>query len=173
MSLKPKDPLLAAARVVLMLVMALMVVVCAAALVAAPALMIFKARVLAEMASNKVPAEALWAMLMILLLLAFSTALGFLFFRHMHRIVGTVGEGDPFIPANASRLSAMGWIVVAVNVAFIPMVSALRWLESVTEDMHTDAGTDLDGVLLALVLFILARVFREGARMRADLEGTV
>ena len=29
------------------------------------------------------------------------------------------------------------------------------------------------GILLALVLFILARVFREGAAMRSELEGTV
>ena len=28
-------------------------------------------------------------------------------------------------------------------------------------------------IVLALVLFILARVFREGARMRDELEGTV
>ena len=31
----------------------------------------------------------------------------------------------------------------------------------------------LGGILLALVLFILARVFRKGAEMRAELEGTV
>jgi hypothetical protein len=31
----------------------------------------------------------------------------------------------------------------------------------------------LAGLFLALVLFILARVFREGTRMREDLEGTI
>jgi hypothetical protein len=36
-----------------------------------------------------------------------------------------------------------------------------------------DAGIDFGGVLTALLLFILARVFREGAAMRKDLEGTV
>jgi hypothetical protein len=46
-------------------------------------------------------------------------------------------------------------------------------------DRHGDRGNDVDfglsfgGVLLALVLFILARVFRKGAEMRAELEGTV
>lgn len=173
MPLKPKDPLLAAARVVLVVAMAAMAVACLATLVAAPAIVFFRSSVLAELASHAAPDEALWALVLILLLVAFVTALGFLFFRHMYRIVGTVGDGDPFIPANASRLSAMGWIVVAVNIAFIPMVSILRWLESVTEHMHTEASHDIDGLLLALVLFILARVFREGTRLRDEVEGTV
>ncbi|MBC2670226.1 DUF2975 domain-containing protein [Novosphingobium piscinae] len=173
MSLRPKDPLLAAARVVLMIAMATMAVACAAMVIAVPAIIVFKTAVLAELSSKAVPGEALWALVLILLLAALCTALGFLFFRHMYRIVGTVADGDPFIPANASRLSAMGWIVVAVNVAGIPLVSTLRWLESVSEHMHTEAGNDVDGLLLALVLFILARVFREGTRLRDEVEGTV
>ena len=32
---------------------------------------------------------------------------------------------------------------------------------------------DLDGLFIVLVLFILARIFRHGATMRDDLEGTV
>ena len=40
-------------------------------------------------------------------------------------------------------------------------------------DITIDAGLDIEGILLALILFILARVFRHGARMRDDLEGTV
>jgi hypothetical protein len=39
--------------------------------------------------------------------------------------------------------------------------------------MHFKADVPLAGLFLALVLFILARVFREGTRMRDDLEGTV
>ena len=31
----------------------------------------------------------------------------------------------------------------------------------------------LSGIMLILTLFILARVFRQGAMMRAELEGTV
>ena len=36
-----------------------------------------------------------------------------------------------------------------------------------------DSGFDVNGLLLMLILFILARVFRKGADMRAELEGTV
>ena len=41
------------------------------------------------------------------------------------------------------------------------------------EELTADIEFSLTGVLLALVLFILARVFRHGAAMREDLEGTV
>jgi Fe-S cluster assembly ATPase SufC len=34
-------------------------------------------------------------------------------------------------------------------------------------------GLDMTGILLVIILFILARVFRHGAAMREDLEGTV
>ncbi len=34
-------------------------------------------------------------------------------------------------------------------------------------------GISGNGLLLMLILFILARVFRKGAEMRAELEGTV
>ena len=36
-----------------------------------------------------------------------------------------------------------------------------------------DGGLDGGSILLTLILFILARVFRHGAAMREDLEGTV
>jgi hypothetical protein len=37
----------------------------------------------------------------------------------------------------------------------------------------TGGGISFGGFLLALVLFILARVFRKGTEMREELEGTV
>ena len=36
-----------------------------------------------------------------------------------------------------------------------------------------EASFDFGGLILILTLFILARVFRHGAAMREDLEGTV
>ena len=40
-------------------------------------------------------------------------------------------------------------------------------------DLRADFGFSGGGLLLMLVLFILARVFRRGAEMREELEGTV
>ena len=39
--------------------------------------------------------------------------------------------------------------------------------------MEVTADVSANGLLLVLVLFILARVFKTGAQMRDDLEGTV
>ena len=44
------------------------------------------------------------------------------------------------------------------------------------KDFHMsfdDGGFDMTALLLTVILFILARVFRHGAAMREDLEGTV
>ncbi|UUX98999.1 hypothetical protein [Sphingomonas sp. J315] len=45
----------------------------------------------------------------------------------------------------------------------------------IAEHLGTHSGVDMsfDSLVLALVLFILARVFRHGTALRDDLEGTV
>lgn len=173
MSLKPRDPLLAAARVVLIFLMSLLGFVTVLLALLAPALAVMRDQVAAALAQHHAPPEAAWAVAAALLLGSVAAALGFLFFRNMYRIVDTVGEGDPFVPVNADRLAGMGWIVVAVHGLAIPLGGVVHWIASVTEGADEDVSLSLGGLVMALVLFILARVFREGARMRAELEGTV
>lgn len=105
-------------------------------------------------------------------------ALVFLFFGRLRDIIGTVGEGDPFVPQNADRLNAMAWmqIVIYVLVAIMAGLASLvtAWAGQFSDvEVTTSASVDFSSVLLILILFILARVFRHGAAMRADLEGTV
>ena len=176
MTSKTRDPLLLAARFLLVFSMGVMAVIAAACAIGAVATLAMHGMLVAELAEHAIPADAAWAIPPLLALVAGAGVLGFLFFRHLYRIVGTVGEGDPFIPENAQRLSAMGWIVVAVHAVAIPLFGIGAWIaEHVKEsaDFHFDGDFDLNGILLALILFILARVFREGTRMREELEGTV
>ena len=55
--------------------------------------------------------------------------------------------------------------------------SLATWIKAVSgeaaNDIDVDVGLDGGGILLILVLFILARVFRQGSAMREELEGTV
>ncbi len=103
----------------------------------------------------------------------------FIFFGKLRAIINTVGDGDPFVPVNAERLSLMAWLMLGVQLlvwAAVPF--ALQLADFVTtfgEDAHMeiDRGIDLSGFLMVIILFILARVFRHGAAMREDLEGTV
>ncbi len=174
MAAKPRDPLLAVARILLILFMGGLATVAVALLIAAPLVIVFREPVIHELTLDGMPPEGIWAVFALIALAASCAAIGFLFFRNLYRIIGTVGEGDPFVPVNAKRLSDMGWIVVAIHVVAIPLVAAARFIEDASDKVHTDANLDLTtGLLLALILFILARVFREGTRLREELEGTV
>lgn len=180
MKTKPRDPLLGAARIILWLMMAAMALataVCAALIPLAP--LLFKDKLVTALLGKGFPPETFSLLMVVAGIVAICAALGFLFFRNLYRIVGSVGEGDAFAPVNAERLSGMGWIVVAVHVAMLPLVGIVAWVARHAEKIepgnhiHTSGGFDLGGILLALILFILARVFREGTRMREELEGTV
>jgi hypothetical protein len=131
---------------------------------------------LAESGSTASPTTvmALIAALMVALIAVIATA--FHFFQLLGRIIDTVSEGEPFIEVNADRLSKMGWIVLIFQLASLPIGAVAAYLTAQMPD-HLDVSADIEfsltGILMAVVLFILARVFRHGAAMRDDLEGTV
>ena len=94
------------------------------------------------------------------------------FFHLLTQIVRSVSEGDPFLPVNAKRLQNMGWLALAFQLISIPVVMVdTRMGEIAGETGRMDV--DIGGFVLALTLFVLARVFAHGAAMRDDLEGTV
>ena len=111
-------------------------------------------------------------------------AMLFVFFGKLRRIIGTVGEGDPFQPENARRLSLMAWLMLGTQLVMIPgaaiAIPLSRYADEVKKSGIEDvsfsfdgSGMDMTAWLLVVILFILARVFRHGAAMRDDLEGTV
>lgn len=180
MSASPRDPLLAAARFVLALSIGIMAFMTVVFTIASPALLVGKGAVYAHLAENGVRAgpELMPAAAAALLVLAGLFAGGVWFLLLLRRIVLSVGDGDPFVPANAQRLSRMGWIALGSQVVMIPLGALLHWIAVITRDMRNvriEADFGLSGgmILLTLVLFILARVFRQGTQMRAELEGTV
>ena len=95
--------------------------------------------------------------------------------RELLAIVDTVHSGDPFVAGNARRLQAIAWWVLAGEVLRM-LVGVIAWAASKAVPSF---GIDFDIAfsfapwLAVLLLFVLARVFEQGARMRADLEGTV
>jgi hypothetical protein len=84
-------------------------------------------------------------------------------------IVDTVRVGDPFILENARRLDSIAWRVMALEILrlIVAAIAAAVW-ESGRVDAFSFAPW-----LSVLLFFVLAGVFAHGARMRADLEGTV
>ena len=87
------------------------------------------------------------------------------FLRILRQIVRTVALGTPFVAENADRLVWMGSLALALKGVAV----AERLMLGDGRVIAAPEG----GILLALTLFILARVFRQGAAMRADLEGTI
>ncbi len=168
-----RDPLLAAARIALAISTGTMAFVAGSSLLTVPLVIAWREGVLRRIAGAGAPPEALWAIVAVLLLVCAGAVMGFYFFHHLYRIVGTVGEGDPFVPVNAARLQAMGWIALATHALVIPLAILAHWLRTTMERFHADFSISFGGLLLALVLFVLARVFREGTRLRDELEGTV
>ena len=89
--------------------------------------------------------------------------------RNLLAIVDTVREGDPFVVGNARRLQAIAWWVLLGEGLRMLIGFASGYARPL--DIHIEFS--FAPWLAVLLLFVLARVFDQGARMRADLEGTV
>jgi hypothetical protein len=88
-------------------------------------------------------------------------------------MVETVRRGDPFVAANAYRLHAIAWALLALQLVSLVIGGIARAVSTRAHPLHIDAGFSINGWLAVLLTFVLARVFAEGALMREDLEGTV
>lgn len=175
-----RDPLLLAAQGLLWFFIGAMGFALLFVGLGAPAAAIFQDKLLAEAAAQGIETgpELVAAIVALLAAIAVMLALAIYFLVLLLRIVGSVKEGDPFIAANAQRLSRMGWVALAGQLAIIPVAALAMWVEEVAGDAKnvqadTDFGFSGEGILLVLILFILARVFRKGTEMREELEGTV
>jgi len=87
-------------------------------------------------------------------------------------VLATARAGDPFVAANAGRLQAMGWALLALQLLDIPASLLGRFVPSLGS-AAPNGDISLGGWMAVLLLFVLSRVFAAGAVMRDDLEGTV
>ena len=99
--------------------------------------------------------------------------LNYVVLQRLLAIVETVRAGDPFIAANAHRLQAIAWALLALQLVSIVIAAIGESVSTPAHPVDLDAGFSIAGWLAVLLTFLLARVFAEGTRMRDDLEGTV
>src|SRR5688572_11240238 len=119
-------------------------------------------------------ADRLVLLLRAIVVLGLATVpLNFIVFKRLLAIVETVRAGDPFVAANASRLQAIAWSLLALQLLSIVIGTIGRALSTPAHPVHLDAGFSISGWLAVLLTFVLARVFAEGALMREDIERTV
>ena len=88
-------------------------------------------------------------------------------------IVETVSVGNPFVVANAARLQGIAWAVLALELMHCAVGIVAASVSTAATPLNLRWGFSLTRWLVVLMLFVLARVFEQGARMREELEGTV
>ena len=93
--------------------------------------------------------------------------------KRLLAIVETVRAGDAFVATNASRLEAIAWALLALQLLSLVIGAIAKAVSTPAHPLDLDAGFSINGWLAVLLTFLLARVFAEGALMREDLEGTV
>ena len=93
--------------------------------------------------------------------------------KRLLAMVATVRAGDPFVAANAYRLNAIAWFLLALQLLGLAIAIIARFISTPEHPVDIDGTTSINGWLAVLLTFVLARVFAEGTLMREDLEGTV
>ena len=88
----------------------------------------------------------------------------------LRRIFVTLTAGDPFHPQNVRRLRLIGLMLGALELgryAVWAVAPLIRGVKDVRPNFNLTAWFSV------LVVFVLAEVFREGARLRRDAELTI
>jgi hypothetical protein len=88
-------------------------------------------------------------------------------------IVEGVRAGEPFVKENANRLQTIGWALLGLQLLHLVAGVVAARASSEAEPLDIDWNFSIAGWLAVLLLFVLARVFDQGARMRDELAGTV
>ena len=93
--------------------------------------------------------------------------------KRLVAIVETAQAGDPFVAANAYRLNAVAWVLLALQLVSLMVWAIGKAVSTPAQPLHLNAGFSPSGWLAVILVFVLARVFAEGTLMREDLHGTV
>ncbi len=89
----------------------------------------------------------------------------------LRRIFTTLTAGDPFHPDNVTRLRVVGLMLAMLELGRYAMWTAGAWLFPAANEVKPNFS--LTAWFSVLVVFVLAEVFREGARLRREAELTI
>jgi hypothetical protein len=89
----------------------------------------------------------------------------------LRRIFATLTAGDPFHPDNVRRLRTIGGMLAVLELGRYPVALMTAWLAPGSSGGHYVFNPT--AWFAVLVVFVLAEVFREGARLRREAELTI
>jgi Protein of unknown function (DUF2975) len=124
-------------------------------------------------ARGEAPPSFILGMRLIMLIGIANVPLAYLLLTRLLAIVDTVWAGDPFVRANAARLHTIAWSLLGLELLHLAVGAVAAAVSSPTDPLDIGWSFSVTGWLAVLLLFVLARVFDQGARMRDDLEGTI
>lgn len=117
-------------------------------------------------------AQARWSLVAIC---ALAPPAGIATHRIMTRLVAMIDSvvaGSTFHPDNVGRIQTIAWAMLVLQLLDLVFGAISVSLSTVTRE-YFGWSLSFGGWLSVLLLFVLAQVFRQGAAMQADLEGTV
>jgi hypothetical protein len=91
--------------------------------------------------------------------------------ERLRKIFATLTAGDPFHPENVRRLRVIGLMLILLEVGRYPLAVAKVLLLPNTDGLSFSPNPT--AWFAVLVVFVLAEVFREGARLRREAELTI
>ena len=114
---------------------------------------------------------ALSALSLALLVMAAYAAGLVVVFNRLRRVFATLTQGDPFQPQNVGRLRVIGLALIALEMIGygLKMVLAIAFLGRPAAAL----SLNMTAWFAILVVFVLAEVFREGARLRHEAALTI
>lgn len=89
----------------------------------------------------------------------------------LRKIFSTLTAGDPFHPDNVIRLRAIGAMLAALELSRYPFAALMAVIAPGTSLVRMSFNPT--AWFAVLVVFVLAEVFREGARLRREAELTI
>jgi len=98
----------------------------------------------------------------------------------LRRVFGTLTQGDPFQPENVRRLQMIGFTLAGLELLSYTVRGGMIWVGRTRMAGDLDLRSVGEGFsfnltiwFAVLVVFVLAEVFREGARLRREAELTI
>lgn len=101
-----------------------------------------------------------------------AVATHFLFTRLL-AILDSVAEGHTFAAVNAERLQVAAWSLLVIQLSDLLFGYGATMADMAAGERASGWSPSLTGWIAVLLVFVLAQVFREGARLRDEAELTI
>jgi hypothetical protein len=91
----------------------------------------------------------------------------------LRKIFATLVAGEPFTRDNARRLRVIGLVLAALEISHYAVWALVLLTHDEAASRLLRPSLDVTGLFGIGVMFVLAEVFEEGARMKKDLDLTI